>query len=88
MARGTKKDQIVLEEQTEKTGEELTKKVEKISKEEKAEKPKEPEKPKFDINKSEYPAYRYHKEHGQRLVNNAQEDKALGGGWRHTPQDF
>lgn len=36
----------------------------------------------------EYPAYRYHKEQGQRLVNSAAEDRALGSGWRHTPQDF
>ena len=33
-----------------------------------------------------YPAWRYHSENPPRIVKDAQEDFALGPGWRHTPR--
>ena len=32
-----------------------------------------------------YPAWRYHSEAPPRLVKDAEEDRSLGPGWRHTP---
>jgi len=33
----------------------------------------------------DYPAYRFHLEHGMRLVQNEAADEALGTGWRDRP---